>query len=202
MRVESANRSHTTQCPASSAGRMSWRTWSSRAAANRIASACDPNGCAAPLSTTWRMASAPGEPPGSRVSTTPSPKARRRSASIAAWVDLPVPSPPSNVMKRPRVTIGPSMALRMAFGAARSQALGAGAEQSHHQFARRVERALRDGAPGDALRRLERHLQGDVVAAPDLEPPDRRPFLHGRPHRSVVDDAPRELLVLPALDQD
>ena len=45
-------------------------TWSSRAAANRIASASGPSGLAAPESSTCRMISAPGEPPGSRVSTT------------------------------------------------------------------------------------------------------------------------------------
>ena len=49
------------------------------------------------------MISAPGEPPGSRVSCVRMPKARSRSPSIAACVDLPVPSPPSNVMKRPRI---------------------------------------------------------------------------------------------------
>ena len=50
------------------------------------------------------MISAPGVPPGSRVSCTPMPNERSRAASIAAWVDLPVPSPPSKVMKRPRMS--------------------------------------------------------------------------------------------------
>ena len=49
------------------------RMWSSRAAANSIASASGPKGLAAPDSSTWRMISAPGEPPGSRVSFTPMP---------------------------------------------------------------------------------------------------------------------------------
>ena len=38
--------------------------WSSRAAANNIASASGPSGFAAPDKRTWRMISAPGEPPG------------------------------------------------------------------------------------------------------------------------------------------
>ena len=49
------------------------------------------------------MISAPGEPPGSRVSSVLMPNALSRAASIAACVDLPVPSPPSKVMKRPRI---------------------------------------------------------------------------------------------------
>src|SRR5680860_688495 len=43
-------------------------------------------------------------PPGSRVSTTEYPASRNRSASILAWVDLPAPSPPSNVMNLPVAT--------------------------------------------------------------------------------------------------
>src|SRR5436190_2707359 len=49
------------------------------------------------------MISAPGEPPGSRVSTTSMPSAVSRSARSLVWVDLPAPSPPSKVMKRPRI---------------------------------------------------------------------------------------------------
>ena len=44
-----------------------------------------------------------GEPPGSRVSTTSSPRAFSASTSSRAWVDLPEPSPPSNVMNLPAV---------------------------------------------------------------------------------------------------
>ena len=54
----------------------------------------------------WRMISAPGEPPGSRVSTTDTPTERSRSANVAVWVDLPLPSPPSKVMKCPRMKSG------------------------------------------------------------------------------------------------
>ena len=61
------------------------------------------------------MISAPGEPPGSRVSTTSMPKrAQPRPPGCDAWVDLPVPSPPSKVMKRPR--IGPPSLSRRMFG--------------------------------------------------------------------------------------
>src|SRR6476660_8508716 len=51
------------------------------------------------------MTSAPGEPPGSRVRITPKPADVRRSASSVEWVDLPVPSPPSKVMNRPRIVL-------------------------------------------------------------------------------------------------
>ncbi len=51
----------------------------------------------------WRITSAAGEPPGSRVSFTPTPSVFSFSASSLAWVDLPDPSPPSKVMNFPRI---------------------------------------------------------------------------------------------------
>src|SRR5579872_1547379 len=45
----------------------------------------------------WPM----GVPPGSALSSTTRPLARKRAAKSRAWVDLPLPSGPSNVMKRP-----------------------------------------------------------------------------------------------------
>ena len=53
------------------------------AAANRIASACGPSGFAAPDSSTWRIASAPAEPPGSRLTLTLMPIFCRRIARPA-----------------------------------------------------------------------------------------------------------------------
>src|SRR3546814_12515383 len=58
---------------------------------------------------TWRSASSPGLPPGSRVSTTSSPRARSASARRFSWVDFPTPSPPSRLMKRPRFTSADEM---------------------------------------------------------------------------------------------
>ena len=48
------------------------------------------------------MISAPGEPPGSRVTIARSFAAARRSASFLICVDFPEPSPPSNEMNFPR----------------------------------------------------------------------------------------------------
>ena len=42
-----------------------------------------------------------GVPPGSRVTTTSCPRARRASASRRHWVDLPAPSPPSKTTNAP-----------------------------------------------------------------------------------------------------
>ncbi len=95
------NLSHTTKRPASSAGRMRSSIWSARAAAKNRASASAPKCSAAPERRICRIASAPGEPPGSRVSSTSQPHARKWDASNLAWVDFPVPSPPSSVMNRP-----------------------------------------------------------------------------------------------------
>src|SRR4051794_26410738 len=50
------------------------------------------------------MSSAPGDPPGSRVSTTSRPRVRKASARSRACELFPLPSPPSKVMKRPRTS--------------------------------------------------------------------------------------------------
>src|SRR5215475_1133489 len=201
------------------------------------------------------MASAPGEPPGSRVSTTPRPWALRRPASRVAWVDFPVPSPPSNVMKRPRMESQPSIPgdvageamlksltaplfLCVACPRARSdprmlrcarddsrvggtrrrsagmtiaravpqaqrlQTFGAGPEQTDDQLAGCIEGALAEISLGDALGRLQRDLEHDVVAARDFQLADRPPLLHRRRDRTRVNDAPHDLLVDAARDQE
>src|SRR3990172_8899063 len=51
--------------------------------------------------TMSRRRSPRGVPPGSRVRTMARPARFSRRASAAAWSDLPAPSPPSRVMKRP-----------------------------------------------------------------------------------------------------
>ena len=126
------------------------------------------------------MISAPGEPPGSRVSWARMPNERSRAASIAAWVDLPVPSPPSNVMKRPRISpLLSRLRLCRAIRAGAGRDLypfGGGAKQVDHKFRRGIEGALRDRARGDAFGRLHRHLEHLGVAAPDLQIADRLPL--------------------------
>ena len=102
------NRSQSTTFPAATAGRINCSTWSLRAAAKSTASIRTPNSSAPPDSKTCRTASAPGEPPGSRVATTSRPSPRSVSASSLIWVDLPTPSPPSKVMKRPTLPSRPT----------------------------------------------------------------------------------------------
>src|ERR1019366_4311446 len=55
---------------------------------------------------TWGISLPSSVPPGSRVRTTVRPCFSSHSASSADWVDLPDPSPPSTVRKRP-VTLRP-----------------------------------------------------------------------------------------------
>ena len=55
-----------------------------------------------------RSFSASGVPPGSRVSVTTRPWARKAAARLSMWVDLPAPSMPSKLMKSPvRLMNGP-----------------------------------------------------------------------------------------------
>ncbi len=135
----------------------------------------------APDRSAARAISAPGEPPGSRVSTTSRPRARNRSASRRACVDLPLPSPPSRVMK-PSGAVAHLPSLAMTFWP-RSRAVSPtmmpapSSARCHsvphrHFFGRHerqfhdLQRPARDLQPGHfgALghRRLERAVIGDL----------------------------------------
>ena len=100
-RVESANRSDMTVEPRASAGRIVFSRWSRRAAVNSRISVSADHRSGFPSTRRLRISSAPGDPPGSRVKTTSWPSDRRCADSRAACVDLPEPSIPSKVMKRP-----------------------------------------------------------------------------------------------------
>src|SRR5262249_13256456 len=74
------------------------------------------------------------------------------------------------------------------------QPRGAGAEQPHHELARRIEGALAEVAAPDAFGRLQRRLENDVLTPPHLELADRRALFHGGRNRAGVDDARPDLL--------
>src|SRR5579885_3627441 len=120
-----------------------------------------PSGLAAPDKRMCRIISAPGEPPGSRVSTTASPSAVSFSASLLACVDLPLPSPPSKVMKRPRIALP------------RHDPFGAGTEQADHRFGHGIEGAAGETASLDIGGGVHGRFQHDVFAAPHFERADR-----------------------------
>src|ERR1700761_7758820 len=98
------------------------------------------------------MTSAPGEPPGSRVTRTRSFATSRRSANFLIWVDFPDPSPPSKEMRRPR----PGVRLTAASGI--SEPLDAGAEHADHQFAHAIDGAAHGRSGADRLRGINRRL--------------------------------------------
>src|SRR5205814_3546451 len=58
-----------------------------------------------PSSSSCRIASPPGDPPGSRVARAGILARSSAATSNPACVDLPAPSPPSIEMKRPRVAV-------------------------------------------------------------------------------------------------
>src|SRR5689334_19019249 len=100
---------------------------SARAAKCSSASASAGQRPVSPSTSRRRISSAPGAPPGSRVVTTVSPDWRKASASRRSWVDLPPPSPPSNVtnlsggrtgvdISRSPGSVGLSLRLRRLFG--------------------------------------------------------------------------------------
>ena len=96
------NRSSRTQRPAASAGSTASSTSWARAAANSSASARGPI-VSSGAATTRRTASAAATPPGSRRTAGVTPRSPSAAASPATSVDLPAPSSPSTVIRRPRV---------------------------------------------------------------------------------------------------
>src|SRR4051812_47644030 len=145
-----------------------------------------------PDNSRWRTISAPGDPPGSRVTIARTPLFSSRSASILIWVDLPEPSPPSNVMNRPRLEslVAPAPAM--------SELLDARTEHPDHQFAGAIDRPAHRRACSHRLRGVNRRLHRDIGAAPDLDHADALAGLDRRAHRAVVDD-PRDQLVAAVL---
>src|SRR5438477_1161680 len=172
---------------------MTVRTWSSRAAANNSVSASAPNSLPMPDSTTCRMISAPGEPPGSRVTIARSFAAFRRSASILICVDFPDPSPPSKVMNRPR----PGVRLT---ASTISEFLGAQAERTDDEFACTIDRPPHRRSDADGFSRINRRLHGDIASAPNPHDADLLAGLYGRAHRSVIDQACDQLIVAVLVD--
>src|SRR6476661_687970 len=88
-----------TTLPSASAGLMSWSTWWALSAAKSSASARGDTW--SPCSTSSRICSPRGVPPGCRVTTTSRPCCWSTSVSRCTWVVLPAPSPPSKHTKSP-----------------------------------------------------------------------------------------------------
>src|SRR6202035_5051099 len=175
--------------PCLSAGSITVRTWSSRAAANNNVSASGPTSLPMPDKTRCRMISAPAEPPGSRVTMVRSLAAFRRSARGLSWVDLPDPSPPSKVMKRPR----PGGLLIAA--SAISELLGAEAKHSDHEFTRAVDCPPHRRSLAHWIGRVNRRLHGDVGPAPHPDDADLLAGFDGGANRAAVDHARDQLVV-------
>src|SRR5580698_2430196 len=102
---ESVKRSEITILPSASAGRIHCSTFWARAANINSSSAMGVSSRLAGSRRMRRICCPIGVPPGSALSSTVRPSPRKRSASIRAWVLLPLPSGPSKVMKRPRSVV-------------------------------------------------------------------------------------------------
>src|ERR1700720_3384501 len=162
---------------------MTVRTWSSRAAANNSVSASGPNSLPIPDSTRCLMISAPGDPPGSRVTMECNFAASRRSASALICVDLPDPSPPSKVMNRPRPGV------RLTAASAILELLGACAKHSDDELARPIDCPPHRRSLADRFRRIDRSLHGHLGAAPYPDEADLLTGLDRRTHRPIIDHA-------------
>src|SRR5579859_752421 len=128
-----------------------------------------------------RMTSAPGEPPGSRVTIERSLAASRRSANFLICVDFPEPSPPSKEMKRPRPKG------RLIAASAMSEPFGAGAEHADDEFLNAIDGPPHGRAHADRFRSIDRLLHRDLAAAPDPDHPDLLAGCNRRAHGSAID---------------
>src|SRR5580692_11597585 len=129
------------------------------------------------------MTSAPGDPPGSRVTMARNFAALRRSAKVLIWVDFPLPSPPSKVMNRPR----PGVLLTAA--SAISELLGTGAKHPDDEFAGTIDRPPHRQSLANRLGGINRRLDGNVGAAPNLDQADLLAGLDRRAYRPIIDNA-------------
>src|SRR5260370_2659969 len=158
------------------------------------------------------MISAPGEPPGSRVSTTPMPMPDRLLFRSAACVDLPAPSPPSNVMNFPAISSkfrgvccgvvvrverqrNPGPRCRIESAVPDFAALNPGyalqaryllwhsrPKQADHQLGGCIKGAPRKISALDVLGGEQRNFCHRPVAPIDIEVADLLPLLHRRGH--------------------
>src|SRR5947209_14717198 len=113
-----------------------------------------------PDCTRWRMISAPGEPPGSRVTMARSFAASSRFASLLICVDFPEPSPPSNEMNLPRPEG------RLTVASAMSELLCARAEHADDEFAGAIDGAAHGRTGSYRFGGIDRRLHGDIGTAP------------------------------------
>ena len=130
-----------------------------------------------------------GEPPGSRVATPRCRPLAVRATSCRVWVDLPAPSPPSSVTKRPRRGALPASLEVSACGLFRLAALSFNrslrrmrvlhgfhlAEEIDAEFEAGIHGPARDRADGNVG---SRHERGVEQLRPSL-----RKASNGRPRR-------------------
>src|SRR5690606_6109214 len=125
-----------------------------------------PSGFARPVRMSRRIASAVALPPGSRVVTTSRPRLSRKPASRRACVDLPVPSPPSKLMKplvrTCRLARSPLLVRLPLTGVCRLP-------PAEGKFAKGVGGALRVGAAFDGRDGNERHRLDPAPRGGDLQ---------------------------------
>src|SRR6185503_1772903 len=157
-------------------------TCSARLAAKRRASV---RGVTRSTSERTRRSDAPsGVPSGSAVATTDTPRAASQACRPSTWVDLPAPSTPSTVIRRPR---GPSeRAAAMVASRYHTRAEASRAGGRHPQEREDTAAELGDLALGELPR-----------GADGFERKDRRRIPQGAPAvevgRRVDDEAGRQL---------
>ena len=142
------------------------------------------------------MISAPGEPPGSRVSWTPMPndlqprRQHRRMGRLAGALAAlecdeasahlsAAAARRSGFYRSPPLRTGGRQATYIRLAAERNRLITSSDSG--------IEGALRDRARGHAFGRLHRHFEHLGVAAPDLQLADRLALAHRRPDRPGVD---------------
>src|SRR4051794_17938535 len=157
--------------PRDSAGRMHWSRFWARAANIRSSSAVGASSRLRSCNRTRRICWPIPEPPGSMFSKMARPAERRRSDNRRIWVDLPLPSRPSKVMKNPRLVVDIvedflEVIPRFALGVLviRPEQVRGVVGDHHRNVAPLVPVAAE---PGDAFLRAEQRLCGRTAEGAD-----------------------------------
>ena len=133
---------YSTHVPCLSAGSITVRTWSSRAAANNSVSASGPEQLAHPGQHQMPDDFGAGRSAGLAGDDGAQFRASSRSASVLIWVDLPDPSPPSKEMK----SSAPARSFDRCFSHGQSFSAPA-RNSSDHEFAHAVDRRAASSSP-------------------------------------------------------
>src|SRR5262245_48744138 len=117
------------------------------------------------------------------------PRCSRAARRHLAWVDLPTPSPPSNVINFPaRIALDfPALSARRRLSVA-VELGGPLGDPAGSQIQERVKSAAHHTGPRDVLGHVERHLVGGLICRGHAQPGDLFALMQRRFQGAIIND--------------